>query len=214
MKKLLVVAIVPALLLFACKDKNEPDIKVKDGKVSVTDAAKVAKKMGDEVEKAKDRWEERRAKGDTLAMPYKELQAFLPDISGYTKKGGPRGSQMNMPGMGSWSETEQRYENGDKKIRLKIIDYNASQMGFLGVTAAFRMGFSSEDDNKRTGSVDLGLPGVAAYETVYKQREDAELVAVAGDRFYIEAKLDGSNDIDELKTVVKSVINAGLSSKY
>ena len=214
MKKLLVVALVPSFIFLSCKSGDEPDIKVKDGKVSVTDAAKVAKKMGDEVEKAKDRWEERRAKGDTLAMPYKELQAYLPEISGYTKSGGPKGSQMNMPGMGSWSETEQRYESGDKKIRLKIIDYNASQMGFLGVTAAYRMGFSSEDDNKRTGSVDLGLSGVAAYETVYKQREEAELNAVAGDRFYIEARLRGSNNIDELKEAVKSVVNAGLSSKY
>ena len=73
------------------------------------------------------RWEERKAKGDTLAMPYKDLQAYLPQINGYSNQGGPKGSQMNVPGMGSWSQAEQEYENGDKRITVSIFDYNSAR---------------------------------------------------------------------------------------
>jgi len=44
-------------------------------------------------------WEERKAIGDIPALHYKDLQAYLTEISGYTKPAGPKGSQMNMPGI-------------------------------------------------------------------------------------------------------------------
>jgi hypothetical protein len=211
MKHVHFVAAAFLLILAGCGGR----IKTKDGEViSVPDAAKAAKEITKAAENAKSRWEERKAKGDTLAMPYKDLEAFLPEISGYTKNGGPKGSSMNMPGMGSWSQTEQRYENGEKRIKVEIMDYNASQSGWTFITAAYRMGFSSEDDNKKTGPVDLGMSNVNGYETVYKQRQDAELVLVAGDRFLVKLNSDGSNDIDLLKSVAKDIINSGMSSKF
>ena len=105
--------VIPFLLFIAaCGGRDK--VVVKDGEVSVTDLPKVAEKMTEGVKQAQDRWAERKAKGDTLAMPYKDLQAYLPDVSGYTKEGGPKGSQVNMPGMGSWSQTDQAYTNGEK----------------------------------------------------------------------------------------------------
>jgi hypothetical protein len=148
-----------------------------------------------------------------MAMPYKDLQAYLPDIPGYTKSGGPQGSQMNMPGMGSWSQTEQRYTSGDKQMTVKIVDYNASQAAFSGVTALYKMGFSSEDDSKKQGSLDLGIKNVAAYETVYKQQPNAQIAMIVADRFFIEVESNGSNDMGLLTDIAKGIGSSGLAGK-
>jgi hypothetical protein len=212
MKHVQFVAIACMLFLCSCGGK----IRTKDGEVvSVPNPVKAAQEITRAAAAAKSRWEERKAKGDTMAMPYKEIEAFLPGaISDYSKDGGPKGSSMAMPGMGSWSQTEQRYTNGDKRIKVEIIDFNASQSGWSTYTAMYRMGFSSEDDNKRTGPVDLGMSNVSGYETVYKQKQNCELSVVAGDRFLIKLDSDGSNDIDLLKSTAKEIVNAGMSSKF
>ena len=92
----LVVACI--MLLVSC---GSNEIKEKDDKLSVSEIKTVAEKANNEVEKAKDRNAERRAKGDTLAMHYKDLQGYLPEIAGYTKNGGPKGDIVKMPDMGS-----------------------------------------------------------------------------------------------------------------
>jgi hypothetical protein len=212
MKNYAVAVIVCTMVTFlSCKSNRK--VEVKDGEISTTDAVQAAEAITQEASEAKGRWEARRAKGDTMALPYKELEAFLPGVDGYTKDGSPKGSQMNMPGMGSWSQTEQQYVNGDKRIKVTIIDYNASQMAFSGATALYKMGFSAEDDTRKQGSVDLGVKDAAAYETIYKQQQEAQLTVIAGDRFFISLESNGSNDIELLKSAAKNVLS-GLSSKY
>jgi len=187
-KQFLIIFSVGSILFTACGGGDK--VVVKDGEISAADLPKVADKMSEGVKEAQDRWAARKAKGDTLAMPYKDLQGYLPEVSGYTKDGGPKGSQMNMPGMGGWSEAEQRYINGEKKVEVKIMDYNASQMCFMGLTAIYKMGFSSEDDTKKEGSVDLGMKDVAAFETIYKTEQRSKLILIVADRFYIDLEND------------------------
>jgi hypothetical protein len=212
MKKIFFSALALALLTFS-SCKSDKKVEIKDGKMGVSDAIEAVQALGKGVEDAQSRWEERRKKGDTIALQYKELETFLPEFSGYTKEGGPKGNQSNIPGMGGFSQTEQTYVNGDKRIKVSITDYNASQMAFTTATALYSLNISSEDDDKRQGSVDLGMKDVAAYETVYKQRQEAELAIIAGDRFYVMINSDGSNDIDQLKSVAKDVVGK-LSSKF
>ena len=200
----------PAVLLLAtisltsCRNKNK--VEIKDGKVGVTDAIQAAEAMSKGMTDAQDRWEARRAKGDTIALNYQELETFLPEVSGYTKEGGPKGNQMNMPGLGSWSQAEQSYTNGDKTVKVMITDYNASQAAFTAATALYSLNISAEDDEKKEGSVDLGIKDVAAYETVYKKQPNAHLVVISNDRFYITLESNGSNDIESLKSVAKEIV--------
>ena len=210
-KEFLVIFSAGWILIAACGGGDK--VVVKDGEVSVTDLPKVAEKMSEGVKDAQDRWAARKAKGDTLAMPYKDLEAYLPEVSGYTKDGGPKGSQVNMPGTGGWSEVEQRYVNGEKNVDIKIMDYNASQMGFMGVTAMYKMGFSSEDDTKKEGTVDIGMKDVAAFETVYKTEQRTKLTLIVADRFYIELENDGTNDPEFLRSVAKNMKLSELASK-
>lgn len=210
MKKYFLPAALLASIISSCGGNK---IEVKDGEVGISDALQAAKALSEGVTEANDRWEERKKRGDTAAIAYKELETFLPEISGYTKDGGPKGNQTNMPGLGSWSQTEQAYVNGDKRIKVSIADYNSSQMAFSTATALYKLNISSEDDTKRQGSVDLGMKDVAGYETVYKERQEAELAVIAGDRFYISIDANGSNDIDQLKSIGKDIASA-LSPKF
>ncbi len=209
MKRKLVIPFL--LFIMACGGRDKGVEKNED--LSVTDLPEVAKKMGEEVKQAQDRWAERKAKGDTLAMPYKDLQAYLPDVNGYTKDGGPKGSQVNMPGMGSWSQTDQEYSNGDKRIKVQIVDYNASQMAFSGVTAMYKMGYSMEDDNEKSGTVDIGIKDVAAYETIYKKDKRSKLVLIVADRFMIELENEGSEDAEFLRSVAKNMKLSELAAR-
>src|SRR5262245_51487621 len=122
MKNFILPAALLALVISSCGGNK---IEVKDGEVGIGDALKAAKAIAEGATDAQDRWEERKKKGDTTAIAYKELETYLPEISGYTKDGGPKGNQTNMPGLGSWSQTEQNYINGDKNIKVSIADYNS-----------------------------------------------------------------------------------------
>ena len=198
-----------AVLAFSCKSKAKKESPIE----SVGDVKEYVEKVKEQQDASAGKMEARKAKGDTLAMPYKDLEAYLPDISGYTKDGEPKGSQMNMPGMGSWSQAEQEYKNGEKSIKVTIMDYNAAYQAFVGVTAMYKMGFSQEDDSRKTGSADLGVKDVAAYETIYKKEQRAELTVVAGERFFIQVNSDGSNDPQLLYSAAKSMKLADLAAK-
>lgn len=210
MKSLLLIAFGIAMLATACKGKNSK----KDNPIqSASDLKEYADNVNEATKASAGKWEERKAKGDTLAMPYTDLQAFLPDISGYEKDGGPKGSQMNMPGMGSWSQAEQQYKNGDKEIKIEIMDYNAAFQAFTAATAMFKMGYSMEDDTKKQGSVDLGVKDVVAYQTIYKNEPRAEVTLLAADRFFIQVESRGSNDPQLLSSVAKSIKLSALAAK-
>ncbi|HSC39120.1 MAG TPA: hypothetical protein VLD19_14660 [Chitinophagaceae bacterium] len=210
MKSLLFIVAGTAMLVIACNGKSSK----KDNPIeSPGDLKDYADKVNQETKASTGKWEERKAKGDTLAMPYADLQAFLPDISGYDKDGGPKGSQMNMPGMGSWSQAVQEYKNGDKQIKVEIMDYNAAFQAFTAATAIFKMGYSMEDDSKKQGSLDLGIKDVSAYQTIYKTDPRAELTLIAGDRFFIQVESRGSNDPQLLSSVAKSIKLSELASR-
>ncbi len=210
MKNFTVIAFGAAVLLLAgsCGGNKKPGVLD-----AVTNAKDLSDKVADAQKSSQSKWDERKAKGDTMAMSYTDLEGYLPDISGYTKNGSPKGSQMNMPGMGSFSTAEQEYTNGDKNIKVSIVDYNAAYQAFVGATAVFKMGYSMEDDSKKQGSVDLGVKDVVAYQTIYKTNPQGDLALIAGDRFLIEINSHGSNDADLLSSIAKGMKLGDLASK-
>jgi hypothetical protein len=210
MKKLFIMLVTPVLLFSSsCRNRDKAPDKIE----SVSDLKDASQVVDKKMKASSDRWAERRAKGDTLALPYKELESYLPEINGYSKDGGPKGSQMSGYGMGSWSQAEQAYINGDNRVSVKIFDYNSAQQAFMGMTAMFGMGFSSEDDYKKQASVDLGVKNVAAYETLYKTEKKADMSLVAGDRFIINIESNGEGDEAFIRSVAKSMNLSELASK-
>ena len=206
MKKFLIVLFLPALITIASckgnKDKVKDETTTKEEKTDNTNTTNINPQLpGDK----NPRYEQRKAKGDTLAMAYKSLQAYLPDVNGYTKDGGPKGSQFNAPGMGSWSEASQEYTNGDKTLSIKIVDYNSAYQALQSVSMVYGMGWSSEDDQKKEGAADLGIKDVSGYETIYKTEKRQDLTIVIADRFFITLEGHGEEDANFLHGVAKSL---------
>jgi hypothetical protein len=210
MRNFFIGSLAIAVFALACGgDRNK-----KMGAVEAVSAVRdYSAKVADQTKTSTSKWQERKAKGDTLAMAYTDLQTFLPDISGYNKNGGPTGSQMSMAGMGSWSQTEQEYQNGDKRLKVAIMDYNSAYQIFVGATTMFKMGYSMEDDSKKQGSVDLGLKDVTAFQTIYKKDPRGELALIVGDRFLIQIESQGSNDPQLLSSVAGGMKLSELASK-
>lgn len=210
MRKLFFLTIVFFIAFTSCKSKK--DKKNPDKIESLSDLKDYAENVQEKMDESQKKIEERKKRGDTLAMNYKDLQAYLPDISGYEKDGGPSGESMNGLG-GSWSTASQRYKNGDKNIKVEIIDYNAAYQTFAGLTALYGMGFSREDDNEKMGAVDLGVAGVQGYETISKKEPNSKLTIVIAGRFITNIDCNGSNDSDFLKSIAKGMKLSELASK-
>jgi hypothetical protein len=195
MKKTLlpIVSFFLGLLLFSCG-------KVRDA----ANAAEGLKNYAEGIKESTSKMEERKAKGDTVSMPYSELQKLLPtNISGYAKDGDPKGESINMAGM-SYSTASQVYKNGDAEITVNIIDYNASYAAFGAATAMFATGFSVDNAEEHLGAVDLGVSGVKAWEDVKKKEKKSTIMAGVNDRFLVS--VEGRNvEVDVVKEAVKAV---------
>jgi hypothetical protein len=201
MKKLslLVCFYFVALLVLSCG-------KVKEA----TNAAEGLKNYAEGLKESASKMEDRKAKGDTVSMPYAELQKMLPtSISGYTKDGDPKGESINMVGM-SYSTASQVYKNGDAEITINLMDYNASYAAFGAATAMFSTGFSVDNDQEHLGAIDLGISGVKAWEDVKKKQKKSTIIAGVNDRFLVTA--EGRNvEQDAVKEAIKSVNFSKLS---
>lgn len=214
MKKsqLLAIVSVSIFILSYCKSESEKE-QTDVATETVTEASELAGNVSKEPSETSEKWKERRAKGDTVAMALKDVQNYLPQISEFNKVGNPKGEQVNMNGKGSWTQAEQLYKNGPKTISVKIFDYNAAYQSLLGAKALYKTAFSSKDDTKKQGAVDLGVKDVAAYESVYKDGSHAELVLIISDRFVVQIESNTSSEATRLRSIAKSMKLEELASK-
>jgi hypothetical protein len=192
---------------------NKTTIKTDDGEVSISDLKNAGEQVADAIDEAQKKREERKAKGDTLAINYKELQKYLPAPSGYEKDGEPSGESVNMIGLGSWSKAEQRYKSGEKEVNVELMDYNQSELGYTAAAGMFGMSIQVENDREKSGTFETGINGVKGYEQVYKTEKRAELTYTIANRFILTLRMNGSNDVEELKSIAKSMNLAELASK-
>ena len=175
------------------------------GKVKeAANAAEGLKNYAEGMKESASKMEKRKAKGDTISIPYKELQKMLPSsIAGFTKDGEPSGRSVNMVGM-SYSMATQAFKSGDGEITINIMDYNASYAAFGVATSMFASGLSMDDDQEHIGTVDLGITGVKAWENVRKKEKSSSVTAGVNDRFLVTA--EGRNvEPNAVKEAIKSV---------
>jgi hypothetical protein len=184
--------------------------KAKEKAEEYSNAAEALEKLTEGSQSAKDKMADRRAKGDTLPMNYKDLQAFLPAVNGFEKDGSPSGETVGAMGM-NVSNCEQNYKSGDKNISIKINDFNNNVLGMMGFSTIIGANITSDNDQKSEGPVKLGIDGVGAHGTDYKKEKRANLVIGAAERFIIEIKGDAS--LDELIAIAKSMDLAALAAK-
>lgn len=176
---------------------------------AVAALSKTAVALEETAKEMESKTEARRAKGDTLAVPYKDLQGYLPtEVAGYQKAGDPEGSMMNMTGM-SYSTCSQTYKEGAgdnaKTLKVTIMDYNGAAAMYAGATAVLGSGFSMEDDQQRIQGLDLGLKDVKALENFQKKDHKASVTAGVSNRFFVSVEADQQDNTDVVKEAVRQI---------
>jgi len=204
MKKLAAIALT-ACVLISCEKASE----LKQAADNVESFTKAASNMEGNMAAAEQRREERRKRGDTLAIPYQELQKYLPqNISGYAAQE-PEGTTMNSD-MGSYSAASRRYTKAgadgyEEYVEVSIVDYNATAEMFTGLTSMWGANFSMEDANGYTKSFDPGFKDGIGWEHYDKNNKNSELSYGLGDRFIVTIKSSNQPDNELAKNIGKSM---------
>jgi hypothetical protein len=154
---------------------------------------------------AQKKYAERRAKGDTLAIHYKELQKFLPnEIKGFSREGEMEGGSINMED-GSYSTASQRYRKGDTDLTISLVDYNSAIDMYEGLTGAWATGMSFEDDNQKTSGVSLLNNKAKGMETFGKKDRRCELMAGVSSRFYLHIVVSNTDNPGLCKEIAEGL---------
>ncbi len=154
----------------------------------------------------------RKAKGDTLAMPYADLEKYLPaSLDGYKVDEQPTGTSMNMTGM-SYSSAEVSFKN-DKgnNVKVTLIDYNAAYGMYSGMTAMWASGLSVDSPEEKADGIKFD-GDVAGWEDYHKKTKEADVTLGIGYRFYLTVHAENQDNTDFAKSVAKSIDLSKLSS--
>ncbi len=205
MKKLIYQSIVIAFVLsgISCGG-NSNEMKEEKPKNTVEAITQIGEQMKKGSSDANTKMKERKAKGDTLAMNYKELQKYLPlSIDGY-KTGEPNGTSINMQGM-SYSSAEATFkkDNGDH-IKVTIIDYNAAYGIYTAATAMWAIGMNVETPEEKVSGIKMDNE-IGGWETFKKKRKDATVTLGVGYRFWVNIEANNQESTDFIKSVAKSM---------
>jgi len=199
----LIIAIF-AFVLVSCGEKAR---ELKNAMELAKNAPEMAKNMEKSQNAAQAKIDERKKKGDTLAMPYQKLQQYLPTaLAGY-KAETPGGESMNMPGM-SYSNASIRFTKENTptpdNVTIELLDYN--QVGAMFTAATFWMsGYSREDAKGYEKTFNPGINNVFGFEKFEKERKYAELTYAIGYRFILTIKGYNQTDGEALKNIGKSM---------
>lgn len=205
MKKLalLVLPISLALTLLSCGGKSE-DVKEEEQKPDnpLEVLENYANESKDAQKEAEQKIAARKAKGDTLAMPYADLMKYLPgSVDGYTK-GEPDGASVNVSGS-SYSSANCDYTNDKgERVKVTIVDYNQAYGLYNGLTAMWA--FSVDTPEEKSGGVKLD-DNIAGWEQFRKKSGDAVITLGVGYRFWVQVEADGQKDTEWVKEVAKSI---------
>ncbi|MGP8215265.1 MAG: hypothetical protein ACLQQ4_06860 [Bacteroidia bacterium] len=158
-----------------------------------------------------EKMKERRAKGDTLAMPYTDLQKYLPtSVDGYTV-GTPDGASINMGKMSYSSANIQfKKDNGDW-VKVTILDYNQAYNMYASATAVWGMGISVDSPEEKSNSIKLENTA-GGFESYKKKTKNASIVLGVGSRFYLSVEANNQPDAGMVESVAKSIDLSKLST--
>ncbi|WP_420154639.1 hypothetical protein [Siphonobacter sp.] len=174
-----------------------------DGYQQMTQAAR---NVSEGTEAINKKVEERRAKGDTLALPFRTLAQFMPaEVAGYETDGEPSGQTTNNEGF-SFSSYELKYKKGEEsEVKIELADYNASAALLSMATVAMSSGMEIENENQITKSWATGMESVRGYEEFYKKGKQAKVTISVGERFLVQVSATNQENTDFVKEVAQSL---------
>lgn len=205
-------ALAVGLLISGC-GANEKVNEMQQTYNNVQSMAEAGEKMDEAQKHLEARAEERRKRGDTLAMSYQDLQKYLPaQVQGYTAQE-PEGQSTNVPGM-SFSTANRNYTNTQgETVTVTVIDYVAAA-GMLNAYAAYsQAGFSMEDNHGYTRGFSTDIEYSGGWEKYDKDSKAAEVHYVLGGRFLVSIETPNKPDTKFAKDIASSMSLKELAAK-
>lgn len=204
MKNKVLLSVCVAVFLWSGCGASEKVEQLENAMKVVQNADEIADQTTANNDLAQKRMEERRQRGDTLAMPYKKLQEYLPSApSGYTAES-PGGESVNMPGA-SYSQARIRFVKGNDDVTVSIIDYNQAYAIYQGAVVVWGLGMEFDNDTETAKGYKLSYELSGGWEKYEKVSKYATLTLGVGSRFFIEVKASNQTNTDFVKSVAQSM---------
>ncbi len=205
MKNLIATLLVASFVLFiSCGEKFD---ELKNAAEVIKNAPEAIEKMSESVDLGQKKLDERRAKGDTLALHFNVLTEYIPkSIPGF-KAGEPNGQTTNAAGF-SMSSVECDYtaEDGSgRKVKITLMDYNESYAMFSGVAYWMNLGLSTETSDGFQRSFKSDNKDIAGFEEYSKKSKNAKLTYAIGYRFLLNIEENEATSIDYIKSVAQKI---------
>jgi hypothetical protein len=211
MNKVCITIAVGALLIGCGKSEEMQEAE------NAMKAIEAVTTSADEIQQGQDEaakfQQERREKGDTVAMPYAELQKFLPSsIDGYSPAEEPSGSSQNMAGF-SMSQAAQTFagtagaDGNAPSIVVTIVDFGGTEAGYGMMALPMMMNMSQEDAHRRSGTIKSDVPYTSGLEDYNKDTKEAKVTYLTRYRYMItvEAKNQAEDQTAMVKTVAEDI---------
>ncbi|MCX6154246.1 MAG: hypothetical protein NT007_08805 [Candidatus Kapabacteria bacterium] len=209
MKKFITLFVVVAMFAFAaCGEKVK---EMKDAADNLQKIAEAGKNIGEKEKVAEAKLAERKKRGDTVAMPFKDLQKFLPtSIAGYTAQE-PRGESVTMP-EASISHSEIDFDNNGTNLKIELWDYNHAEQALNALTF-WSAGISVENQDGFQRTMKTGMDNVFAYETFEKASKRASIFYAISYRFLLQVSAENQDNTEFVKKVANMINIKDLSNK-
>ncbi len=197
--------IVAGLVLVGCGGKAQ---EVKNAMNAAEAVATASAKVTETQNEAEKFYQDRRAKGDTVAMPYAELQKLLPSPpSDYQAKEQPGGSSQSTTGF-SMSQAEQTFSKpaGDgsaPSIHVTLVDFGGTQAAYGMMALPMMINLSQEDAHRRMSTLKMGTPYTWASEEYDKDTKAAKVSVVTRSRYMIT--VEARNQTADETALVRSL---------
>jgi hypothetical protein len=140
-------------------------------------------------------------------VSFKELQTLFPDLDGW-EKAKPTGERMTAPF--AFSQAEVRYNKGDSRLEIKIVDSGFNQLLFTPFAMFMQAGYEKETSSGYEKSTTVG--GQPGWEKWNTEGKDGEVNAFVGKRYILTVEGRNVDDIKVLHDVVGKLDLARLAA--
>jgi hypothetical protein len=133
-------------------------------------------------------------------VSFRDLQTFFPDLDGWEKEK-PTGERMTAPF--AFSQAEVRYNKGDARIEMKLVDSGYNQLFFAPFAMMMQAGYEKETQSGYEKSTTVaGMPGWEKWNT---EGKDGEVNALVGKRFLLSIEGNNIDDVKALHAVASKI---------
>jgi len=202
-KVLLIFALAIGLIASSCGEKYED---LKNAAEAIKNAPQAAEDMTKSMDIAEKKRNERRAKGDTLAMHFAELQKYLPESLPGLKSQEPNGQTTNVTGF-SMSSVERDYTDDatGRRVKITLMDYNEAYALYAGVAYWAALGLSTETSDGFQKSFKSDIADVSGMEEFSKSNKSAKINYAIGYRFILTIEESEAKGIDFIKDAASKI---------